>query len=123
MSGLEKAVLNDRIPENCAFSKQNRFESLYSPMIPPYDGPRTSRQLNGGLIVLFPSKESMDSILDFMDSSPLIATTQFPDQDILAEVFRGRWQTLPWWTNGLKTLRAVHPEVWADTEVRLIHYM
>ena len=65
----------------------------------------------------------MESILHFVKTSPTIATSQFPDQDVLAAVFRGRWQPLPWWSNALKTARAVHPEVWADEEVRLLHYM
>lgn len=64
----------------------------------------------------------MDTIVHFLNTSATIATSRFPDQDVISAVFHGRWQPLPWWANALKTERAVHADVWADTEVRLIHY-
>lgn len=35
-----------------------------------------------------------------------------PDQDLLAEVFEGRWKPLSWRFNAIKTLRWVHPKLW-----------
>lgn len=65
----------------------------------------------------------MDELANYLDTSPAIADAQFPDQDVLADVFTGRWRVLPWWANSLKTLRAVHKPIWEDGEVRLLHYM
>ena len=112
-----------RIPSNCGLSKQDRFASLYSPPIPAVDGPRTSHLLNSGLVILKPSQDTMCRLEHYLNTSPLVADARFADQDVLATFFQGRWRPLPWWTNGLKTQRAVHSDVWLDTEVRLIHYM
>jgi len=65
----------------------------------------------------------MDYFINFLDTSPFVAKVQFADQDVMAEVFKGRWKPLPWWTNALKPGRAAHKDFWSDTEVRLIHYM
>ena len=73
--------------------------------------------------MLQPRQETMDSLVTFLNTSPSVATAQFADQDVIAEAFRGRWRPLPWWCNALKTERAVHPGLWEDAEVRLIHYM
>lgn len=65
----------------------------------------------------------MDHIIHFLNTSPVVATARFADQDIIAEAFKGRWRPLPWWANALKPARAVHTNIWEDQEVRLIHYM
>jgi lipopolysaccharide biosynthesis glycosyltransferase len=65
----------------------------------------------------------MAALVHHLDTSPTVADAQFPDQDVLAEVFRGKWRVLPWWTNALKTERAVHKNIWDDSEVRLLHYI
>lgn len=65
----------------------------------------------------------MQELVDFLHSSPTVASSRFADQDIIAAVFKGRWQPLPWWANALKPGRAVHKDLWEDSEVRLIHYM
>lgn len=91
--------------------------------IPAEDGPRTSHLLNSGLVILHPSDELMSELVDFLHSSPSVASSRFADQDIIAGVFHGRWRPLPWWANALKPGRAVHPDVWDDSQVRLIHYM
>lgn len=89
---------------------------------PTKESPRTAHLLNSGVVVLRPSKELMDSLAAHLDSDA-VASAQFPDQDVLAEVFKGKWKVLPWWCNALKTLRAAHKDLWEDSEVRLLHYM
>lgn len=64
----------------------------------------------------------MDSLAAYLESDA-VASAQFPDQDVLADVFKGKWRVLPWWCNALKTLRAAHKNLWDDKEVRLLHYM
>jgi lipopolysaccharide biosynthesis glycosyltransferase len=52
-----------------------------------------------------------------------VPTFSFPDQDLLAEFFRGKWKPLPWVYNALKTLRVTHKTLWRDEEVRCLHYI
>lgn len=47
----------------------------------------------------------------------------FPDQDLMAVVYKGRWKPLPYVYNALKTLRVIHPNLWVDENVKCIHYI
>lgn len=89
---------------------------------PNAHSPRTAHLLNSGVVVLHPSADLMRKLAAHLDSDS-VADAQFPDQDVLADVFRGRWRVLPWWCNALKTLRAAHRNLWEDSEVRVLHYM
>lgn len=113
----------DWVPANCSLSHQSRPTELHNVPQPKPDAPRTAHLLNSGVVVLRPSTQIMDRLVDHLNTSPTIADAQFPDQDVLAEVFRGKWRVLPWWANSLKTERAVHKNIWADDEVRLLHYI
>lgn len=56
----------------------------------------------------------------------LIASWMFPDQDLIAHLFRGKWEALPWCYNALKTMRYWHSGsngFWRDEEVRNVHYI
>ncbi|WVR05738.1 hypothetical protein IAU60_002763 [Kwoniella sp. DSM 27419] len=114
---------SDWVPANCSFRHQSPTSGLSDPPLPSPQSGRTSHLLNSGLVVLEPSAGTMDAIVEHLNTSPNVPTYQFPDQDLLAELFEGRWKPLPWWTNALKTLRAAHSDVWRDEEVRLIHYI
>ena len=85
--------------------------------------PRPYGLLNSGLVVLYPSKQLFNNITDFLAKSPLVPTFSFPDQDLLAEFFKGKWQPLPWCYNALKTLRLIHKPLWRDDEIRCLHYI
>nr|ODN89119.1 galactinol synthase [Cryptococcus depauperatus CBS 7841] len=111
------------IPANCSLSLQQSSTPLLSPRIPSLTDPRTAHLLNAGLVVLYPSRDLLNLLIHFIETSPTIAHTQFPDQDVMAEVFKGRWRPLPWWCNALKTLRAAHKDLWKDEQVRIIHYI
>ncbi|WVQ97137.1 hypothetical protein IAU59_004247 [Kwoniella sp. CBS 9459] len=115
----------DWIPANCQYRHQTPYTTVSEPPIPSPapDSPRTSHLLNSGLVILHPSRQTLQQIIHHLNTSPTIAHVHFADQDVMAEVFRGRWKPLPWWCNALKTLRAVHKDVWRDEEVRLIHYI
>lgn len=73
--------------------------------------------------MLNPSIELFDGISDYLSNSPLVPTFSFPDQDLLANYFAGRWKVLPWCYNALKTLRNIHGPLWRDEEVRCVHYI
>ena len=57
--------------------------------------------------------------------SPDTEHMAFPDQDLLADLFEGRWVPLPYVYNALKTLRwkGVHDTLWRDDEVKNVHYI
>ncbi|OCF73611.1 galactinol synthase [Kwoniella mangroviensis CBS 8886] len=113
----------DWIPSNCSLSLQNPYTTLSSPPIPSPDSKRTSHLLNSGLVIFKPSLSLLDELVHHLNTSPTIAQSKFADQDVITEVFKGRWKPLPWWCNALKTQRAVHGSMWRDEEVRLIHYI
>ena len=47
----------------------------------------------------------------------------FPDQDLLADMFRGKWVSIPWIYNAIKTMRYWHGNFYRDDEVRNLHYI
>lgn len=81
--------------------------------------------LNSGLLVVRPAKETWARIEAALEEPARLATYDFPDQDLLSDVFRGRWVALPYVFNALKTLRSpdVHGAIWRDEEVRIVHYI
>jgi len=111
----------DWIPKNCAHS------AVQSPTSPPpqptESSPRPYTQLNSGLVVLQPSKETFEKLRHRLSTDPAAPTFLFADQDLITAVFQGMWRPLPWYYNALRTLRNVHPAVWSDDEVRCLHYI
>lgn len=87
------------------------------------DSPRPYGLLNSGLVVINPSLQLADSLQHFLATSPLVSTFKFPDQDLLAAYFEGKWKVLPWCFNALKTLRVIHKPLWRDDEIRCLHYI
>ena len=108
---------------NCAFTAVAHPDGLIKPTQITSDSPRTYGLLNSGMVVLNPSKELAAGIEVFLNTSPLVPTFLFPDQDLLAAYFVGRWKPLPWCYNALKTLRYIHRPLWRDEEVRCLHYI
>ena len=74
-------------------------------------------------LVLRPSIPQMETLRRFLEESPLVPTFAFPDQDLLSEVYRGRWKPLPYIYNALKPLRTIHSKLWRDEEVKNVHYI
>lgn len=106
-----------RKPENCAYSH---------PINPPpmrNDNPRAYGLLNSGLVVCNPSEKLYGDIERFLNEDPRVETFQFPDQDLLATFFEGRWRPLPYYYNALKTLRTIHRPLWNDEDVKCLHYI
>ncbi|KAI9445233.1 nucleotide-diphospho-sugar transferase [Lactarius indigo] len=113
----------DWVPENCAYTPLLHPTGHTQPTSIELSSPRPYTLLNSGLVVLTPSATLARSIIDFLHTSPLVPTFSFPDQDLLAAFFEGRWKPLPWVYNALKTLRAIHKGLWRDEEVRCLHYV
>ncbi|KAF8507135.1 nucleotide-diphospho-sugar transferase [Russula emetica] len=113
----------DWIPANCAYTPLVHPSGHSQPSQIQPSSPRPYTLLNSGLFVLTPSATLAQSIVDFLHTSPLVPTFSFPDQDFLAEFFRGKWKPLPWVYNALKMLRVIHKNLWRDEEVRCLHYI
>ncbi|KAJ9113229.1 hypothetical protein QFC22_006068 [Naganishia vaughanmartiniae] len=113
--------------ENCAYTPTSHPDALLSP-VQPSATPNPHTLLNSGLVVLTPSRVTMNRITSLLASEKpeeqdLIASWMFPDQDALAHVFQGKWQALPWCYNALKTMRYWHGNFWRDDQVRNVHYI
>jgi len=111
-----------RIPENCAFTHQHSDpEKAQDHGAAPTTG---LGLLNSGLLVINPSTHILSMILAQLETDAVLSY-DFPDQDLLADVFRTRWVALPYVYNALKTLRwkEVHAPIWRDDRVKVIHYI
>jgi inositol 3-alpha-galactosyltransferase len=80
---------------------------------------------NSGTVVFAPSAALHEHVLGAFGntSGHVLRGMKFPDQDFLNMVFDGRWTSLPWSCNALKTWRYWHPDIWEDGEVRVLHYI
>jgi alpha-N-acetylglucosamine transferase len=108
-----------RVPENCAHTRAN----LTTPISPGSFSVRTHHLLNGGLIVLHPSQEAFERLTEVLADPELVSTFLFPDQDLLAHVYKNKFQPLGYQYNALKTLRACHTGMWRDEDVKNVHYI
>ncbi|KAJ9115882.1 hypothetical protein QFC22_005024 [Naganishia vaughanmartiniae] len=110
-------------PQNCAYSAISSNEgSLQATPVTPTSS-RTHKLLNSGLVVLTPSMRLLETIIDFIHTSPEVPGYRFPDQDALAAVFVDKWIPLPYIYNALKTLRTAHKSLWKDDDLKNIHYI
>ncbi|KAK3387988.1 nucleotide-diphospho-sugar transferase [Podospora didyma] len=113
---------NDWVPENCAFTAQHDDpDSAQHRGSTPHAGVGMP---NSGLLVLNPSQASYNAILAGL-ASPKTLEYNFPDQELLGDVFKGRWVGLPYVYNALKPMRwlGVHDAIWRDGRVKNVHYI
>lgn len=112
-----------RVPENCAFTTQHADADLAQTQ----GAPSTAGvgMLNSGLLVVNPARETYALIEKVLQTPSRLEQYNFPDQELLSDVFYGRWVPLPYVYNGLKTLRGekVHGAIWRDEEVKNVHYI
>ncbi|KAI9818408.1 MAG: hypothetical protein M1827_000466 [Pycnora praestabilis] len=109
--------------ENCGYTPTKHPHALTHPTPVTKDSRPTYHLLNSGLFIFHPGAELWDSMLNFFNTTPLLSTFSFPDQDFLAEFFRYKWVSIGWQFNALKTMRYWHPDMWRDDEVRGLHYI
>ncbi|KAH7883276.1 glycosyltransferase family 8 protein [Phlebopus sp. FC_14] len=113
----------DWVPENCAYTPLEHPTALTTPTAITDTSPRPYSLLNSGLVVLNPSAELAHAVYNHLYTSSLVPTWSFPDQDLLSDFFKARWQPLPWCYNALKTLMLIHKPLWRDEEIRCLHYI
>lgn len=111
------------IKENCAFKGLGPLDSPTPVPDLSIDGKQTHAILNSGLFIFTPFESQWNNILKFLSTDPRVKEYMFPDQDFLADFFTGRWKSVRWVYNALKTWRYWHPEMWSDAEVRNLHYI
>ncbi|KAJ5162394.1 hypothetical protein N7492_007786 [Penicillium capsulatum] len=116
-------VYTSEIPKNCAYTTQHN-----SPTTAQATSPPTSAgvgMLNSGVLVITPSAKIYESITTTLRDTTRIEKYDFPDQELLSDVFQGQWVPLPYVYNALKTLRLpdVHGPIWQDAQVRALHYI
>ncbi|KAL8713734.1 MAG: hypothetical protein Q9220_002260 [cf. Caloplaca sp. 1 TL-2023] len=111
--------------ENCGYTPLQHPSSLTTgtPVPPSAAPPHTYTLLNSGFFLYRPSPELWQSMLEHFRTSPDLSSYQFPDQDFLIHYFRGRWLSLSWKYNALKTMENWHRNIWRDDEVTGLHYI
>lgn len=147
-----KTYPDDWIPQNCGFTGQQLPDARDCGSVPqPTENTkRPARLINSGLVLLRPSKETMDEMVETINTDPRIPGYRFPDQDFLADFFsstpsdsngnginshsngthtstplvKQRYiRYLPYKYNALKKLRSVHTNIWRDEDATNVHYI
>ncbi|QUC23041.1 uncharacterized protein UV8b_07282 [Ustilaginoidea virens] len=109
------------VPRNCAFTAQHADPDAAQVRAP--DAAAGLGALNSGLLVVRPSHGLFDQIVGHMHANADRYT--HPDQDLLADLYRGRWVALPYVYNALKTMpaRGVHDAIWRPGSIKNVHYI
>lgn len=113
----------DWTAENCAYTPLSHPTALTDPTPVTKSSRPTHHLLNSGMFLFSPSTELWDNMIAFFNTTPLLSEFKFPDQDFLAEFFTGRWMSVGWQYNALKTMRYWHTNIWRDDEVVCLHYI
>jgi inositol 3-alpha-galactosyltransferase len=108
-------------PGNCAMAKLTAPDQLAK--VEPE--PETLDNFNSGTFLYRPGEQMSKFVKDKFEElgNTRLKAMKFPDQDFLNEAFRGRWDTLSWKTNALKTWRYWHTNIWRDEQVAVLHYI
>lgn len=110
-------------PQNCAYTPLTHPQALTESLQPAVDSPETYHLLNGGMFLFHPTPELWGAMLELFNTTPLLSTFKFPDQDFLALFFKEKWRALGWQYNAIKTMRYWHPNIWRDDSVICLHYI
>ena len=101
-------------PENCHYTWQERDEPAPASL---------DNYLNGGFLLLKPDNAQFAQLERRMAAIKDLKDYPFSEQDLLNEVFAGRWQPLSWIYNALKTLPFQHSRMWKADEAKNLHYI
>ncbi|KAF9153024.1 hypothetical protein BGX21_004222 [Mortierella sp. AD011] len=104
---------HNRVPQS---ESQENTEQLTdeSDDIPATGMPPKRSYFNSGLVVLTPTQDQLDDILATFRKITGPSHYTFPDQDLLNEVFEGRWRSIGYGYNALKTLSFAHSPIWNE---------
>lgn len=115
--------------ENCVLSLQDPSSGNKATIIagpggrkgPISMGPVSS--FNSGLFLFHPSWMLWESINEYFYASSKLGEYSFPDQDFLVTFFQGRFASIPWGWNAVKTMAYRHEGLWAPDQVKIVHYI
>ncbi|CAO2649230.1 Nn.00g066150.m01.CDS01 [Neocucurbitaria sp. VM-36] len=98
------------IPANCALTHLTSPDDI----APVRSQPETFGNFNSGAFLYRPSRELSTFVREEFKrrGARKLRAMKFPDQDFLNEAFKGRWRSLSWKVNALKTWRYWHANLW-----------
>lgn len=102
-------------PENCFYTHGGEQHTGGPSQVDDY--------LNAGFLVLTPDQAVFDDMMRKLADIDDLSRFPFAEQDFLNECYVGRWVTLPYVYNALKTLAFQHPRLWDSAAVKNIHYI
>ncbi|KAK3288623.1 hypothetical protein CYMTET_3910 [Cymbomonas tetramitiformis] len=102
------------LPQNCWWSHQSRKSVCDLPEQHP------GRYWNAGFMVLKPSTYLFQHLLKHLKNTDT-SKFAYAEQDFLNSALKATF--LPFGWNALKTLKFTHPDVWAKSRLRSIHYI
>lgn len=109
--------------ENCAYTPLEHPVALSQPTEVTSNSLPTHHLLNSGMFLFHPSEGLWQKMLEYFNTTDELSSFKFPDQDFLAAFFAGKWRSLGWQYNALKTMRYWHENIWRDGEVVCLHYI
>ncbi|CAO3574963.1 unnamed protein product [Mortierella alpina] len=98
-----------------SFDPQQQGITTTTTTAAPATSPPKRAYFNSGLVVLTPSHAQLDAILSVFRTVKSPTQYLFPDQDLLNEVFLGRWKSIGYGYNALKTLSFCHAPIWNES--------
>jgi len=101
-------------PENCHYTWHDRGEAAPATL---------DAYLNGGFLVLKPDNAVFSWLQQKVQEIDDLKRYPFSEQDLLNEVFAGRWLPLSYIYNALKTLPFQHSAMWQQDKVKNLHYI
>lgn len=113
------------IPSNCVYSQSNynnNNENNHNQILGPSSKLGLS-ECNSGLLIVEPSLDSFNLILNSLNDENKTKNYLFPDQDLLSDVFYQNWLSISHNYNCLKTFKLIHPEIWDLSKIKIIHYI
>lgn len=112
-------------PPNCAYAGLTHPSALSHPRPVTPDAPLEHRLLDSGMFVFAPGQRLGESLMRAFESAEpgSLAAYTFPGQDFMTAFFEGRWRSVGYQFNALKTMRYWHPDMWDDGSVCCLHYI
>ncbi|OCL06488.1 glycosyltransferase family 8 protein [Glonium stellatum] len=112
-------------PQNCAYTGLAHPSALTHPTPVTPDTRLEHQLLNSGMFVFAPSGGLCERLMKTFQNagSETLAAYKFPDQDFLTQFFKGKWRSVGYQFNALKTMRYWHPDMWDDGSVCCLHYI
>ncbi|KAI9677429.1 MAG: hypothetical protein M1817_006383 [Caeruleum heppii] len=108
---------------NCPYTPQRHPDALEHGVDITPSAPPTYHLMNSGVFLFHPSPALWSAMKHFLDTTPLLATFTFPDQNFLDEFFRHKWRAIGWQYNATKCMEYWHRNIWRDGEVKALHYI